>query len=373
MAWADKFAGVAGLIIVCLLVLINNSTRDTTDAELRALVDAQEKTIISMESALSAAVDAARVTPAAPAVVATAVTPTATECECPLANGTGGVVPTAAEMGGGSASEMMSIANNGKGFAMLQEPGLRSLVIEIGLHDVVMDPRGDKQHVIGIEASLRSMCEPWATPGVSLKKPRLTLLAAAMGSRVGVTDWFERDGWTAANSMSKQDSLVAYAGPTKAVTSVTVAPVITLATILSNVPSTLPLAFLKIDAQAHNYYIIVGAQEHINRAEVIFSECTIDMASDGKTGASVYGDENDNCSNIRKYLEGKGFVWMGGETDASTDKTGDQYFCRPQHVEKLKHCVRKWQEWSMPKASEESCLHQTISPIVEADGYVHVQ
>jgi len=282
-----------------------------------------------------------------------------------------GVVATAAEMGGGSASEIMSIANNGKGFTMLQEPGLRSLVIEIGLHSTVRDPIGDKQHLIGIEASLRSMCEAWATPGVSLKKPRLTLLAAAMGSRVGVTDWFERDGWTAANSMSKQDSLVAYTGPAKAVTSVTVAPVITLATILSNVPSTLPLAYLKIDAQAHNYYIIVGAQEHINRAEVIFSECTIDMASDGKTGASVYGDENDNCSNIRKYLEGKGFVWMGGETDASTDKTGDQYFCRPQHAEKLKHCVRKWQEWHLTgKGNEESCLHTSITDIVHADGYV---
>jgi len=281
----------------------------------------------------------------------------------------GGAVATAKDIGDGAQTEMMSMANNGQGFAMLQPgQGIKSLVIEIGLHSAIMDPKPE-QFIIGVEASLKSLCKPETgrDDGVNpfdFTKPRTAFFPAAMGSRVGVTDWYERAGWTAANSMAKQDTMVAYHGPTKAVTSITIAPVVTLTTILVNVPATMPLALLKIDAQAHNYYIVVGAGDHIKRAAVIFTECTIDMAADGKTGASVYGDENDNCSNIRKHLEGKGFIYMGSITDQDTDKTGDMMFARPEYAGQMRPCVNVWQGMSRPKQGEEDCLHSKITPLV---------
>ena len=124
---------------------------------------------------------------------------------------------TAAEMTGGAAAEMMSMANYGKGFMMLQpDQKIKSLVIEIGLDDTVMQPL-EHQHLIGIEASLKSICELRAASAVQAS-PRTTLLAAAMGSRVGVTDWYERAGWTAANSMSAQPNLPLALGSSKSVT-----------------------------------------------------------------------------------------------------------------------------------------------------------
>ena len=101
-------------------------------------------------------------------------------------------------------------------------------------------------------------------------------------------------------------------------------------------------------------------------AAVIFSECTVDMASDGKTGASVYGDENDNCSNIQKHLEAKGFTYMGGLADDTTDKTQDIMFAQPKYVETVKSCVNKWGETSYPKQGEEHCLHGKITDLLHA-------
>jgi len=249
-------------------------------------------------------------------------------------------------------------------FAMLQpDQGIKSLVIEIGLDDTIMTPKPE-QFIIGVEASIKSLCE-----GFNLSRERTALLSAAMGDHVGMADWYERAGWMAANSMAKQDTLVDYHGPTKAVTSITAVPVVSLHTLITNVPASMPIALLKIDAQAHNYYIIAGAGELIKRAAVIFSECTVDMASDGQTGASVFGDENDNCSNIRMYLEAKGFTFMGGMADDSTDKSMDIMFAQPKYIAAMKPCfTENSREFgdpkSMPKWKAEDCFHEKITPIV---------
>ena len=259
--------------------------------------------------------------------------------------------------------EMMAVANNGSGFAMLQpDQGIKSVVIEIGLHTAIMTPK-ENQFIIGVEASLKSLCD---SRNFDLAKPRTAYIAGAMGNAVGIADWYERAGWAAANSLAKQDSMVAYHGPDKAVTSITITPVVTLATVITNIPESVPIALLKIDAQAHNIYIITGAGDLVQRAAVIFSECTVDMASDGKTGASVYGDENDNCSNIQKHLEAKGFTYMGGLADDTTDKTQDIMFAQPKYVETVKSCVNKWGEISRPKQGEEHCLHRKITDLLHA-------
>lgn len=349
------FAGFLGFVLAgCLFASISNYQSSTVKGERSLLaaapLDQTTQTFYAADKQTIAALEQ-RIA--------------ALEAEVQASKGGASATTTMAKgIGDGAQTEIMSMANNGKGFAMLQlDQGIKSLVIEIGLHSEIMDPKPE-QFIIGVEASLKSLCQPEIEGVFPLNKNRTAYFPAAMGSKVGVTDWYERAGWTAANSMARQDSMVAYHGPDKAVTSIGIAPVVTLTTILVNVPTTMPLALLKIDAQAHNYYIIVGAGDHIKRAAVIFTECTIDMAADGRTGASVYGDENDNCSNIRKYLEGKGFIYMGAIEESDKDMTGDMMFARPEYAEEMRPCVHKWQGMSMPKQAEEKCLHDRITHII---------
>ena len=115
-------------------------------------------------------------------------------------------------------------------------------------------------------------------------KKRVSVIPAAMGETMGMTDWYERAGWPAANSVGETKGLEATKGATKAVTSITVSPVITLASIILNIPEAVTIPLIKIDAQAYNYNTIKGAGDAIKRAATVFSECTVDQNSEGKRG-----------------------------------------------------------------------------------------
>jgi len=95
----------------------------------------------------------------------------------------------------------------------------------------------------------------------------------------------------------------------------------------------------------------------------------VDLASDGKTGASVYGDENDNCSNIRQYLEAKGFTYLGEIVDNPTDKSADMMFAQPKYVEAMRSCIqdRQWKTKSWPTGSPETCMHTEITKLVHKE------
>jgi len=256
---------------------------------------------------------------------------------------------------------MMPVANNGKGFAMLQpDQGIKSLVIEIGLlRSPIMKPKPE-QFIIGVEASIKSLC----TEGFNLSGQRTAFLSVAMGSHVGMTDWYDQYLY----------------GPTKLVTSVTVAPVVSLHTLITNVPTSMPIALLKIDTQAHNYHhIIAGAGELIKRVAVIFSECIVNIAhhgaADERADASLYGDENDSCLNIRMYLEAKGFTFMGITADnyESATRKMDIMFAQPKYAAAMKPCFTKnAREFGdprapmMPKRKALGCFHEKITTIVHA-------
>jgi len=64
--------------------------------------------------------------------------------------------------------------------------------------------------VIGVEASLRSTREQPKLAEQAAIGVGATILVAAMSDRNGVTDWYERKGWPAANSLAPQQEYVEY-------------------------------------------------------------------------------------------------------------------------------------------------------------------
>jgi len=203
-------------------------------------------------------------------------------------------------------------------------------------------------------------------------KKRVSVIPAAMGHTAGMTDWFERSGHPAANSVGETKGLEAHHGAAKAVTSITVAPVITLASIILNVPQAVKIPMVKVDAQAFNYYSLQGAGESIKRAATVFTECTVDENSAGKRGVDVYGELVDTCSNIRKYMEGKGFVYLGSLVENDTDLSADMAFTQPQYVELMKPCYdgpgKVYQGVKAHKDGNEfHCMLHHLTPVLEKE------
>ena len=74
------------------------------------------------------------------------------------------------------------------------------VVVEIGLHKTVMGSKGSNHHVIGVEASLRSICKHL----INKNNPRVHIVNAAMFDRDGVAVFHEMDGWMACFEQKKE-------------------------------------------------------------------------------------------------------------------------------------------------------------------------
>jgi len=215
-------------------------------------------------------------------------------------------------------------------FSFLQHNTVSSVMIEIGLHNEIATPEPG-QHVIGIEASLKSIQQ---NPQLTQQRDT-TVLNAAMGEERGVADWFERPGLEQANSLSSQPEF----DKDFSVSAVaTIVPVIRLEDVLAKVPAHVQIAMVKVDAQGHNYHVLKGGGSLLRNAAVIFTECSTDM-----DGVRIYGQPLDACSNIRSMIEAMGYTWMGNIYESPEDRAIDMAFTHQQNINTLRGCWEDFQ------------------------------
>ena len=209
------------------------------------------------------------------------------------------------------------------------------VIIEVGLHNTVMSPKGNNHHVIGIEASLDSLVKHFTG---KIKTPNLHLLNAAIYDKDGIALFNVMDAWTASNSLvyNPKNMYGKFKYSKQLLTST-----LRLEHICNAIPENTAIDLIKIDVQGVNINVLRSAGDTLLRARSIFTECTRESTmaggiSNGATpgGVKFYGNVEDVCENVKDFMVNEmGFVYIGHWTESKADASGDMAFVHPNFID----------------------------------------